>query len=210
MMLQHEGVFMARPTDWSLSESGQSQSVAIAIEFLVVAMHNDGQWDDWTNYEEQTITGYFYIIKKDGTVNQAVVKNLAAAIGWDGSAGALLSPPPDVHCQITTRNEVYEGKTRLKVQWINHRSYSPGLSSASPEDVNKISTRFGSLLRAAASDGIAQNRALEKARASQAQQASAKQPAPPARRPVPAGAERAPAAMDRDNPPAPDDDDLPF
>lgn len=190
-MLNREGIFLARPVAWGLQPSKNSKSQAVFIEFLVEYAHNGTGWDDWRDYEDQTITGYFYIVKKDGTVNSTQVEILAEALGWDGSPGALLNDPPNVRCQITTENETYEGKTRLKVKWLNHESYTPGVQGASAEEVSSFGTQFGSLLRAAAAGGIARNRAMAPKRET---------PPPPAEAPVPV---TAPGGDDTD-------EDLPF
>lgn len=161
MMLQYEGIYKARPLSWGLKPSERSKSQAVAIEFLITARFDSGNWEDLTQYEDQTITGFFYIVKKDGTVNTTQMRALAESLGWDGNPQDLLNSPPDVVCQVTVKNEEFDGKTRLKVQWINHESYTPGVQTAGADEVNAFGTQFGSLLRAAAAEGVAANKAMK-------------------------------------------------
>lgn len=183
-LLEHEGVFKATPTAWGLQDSQNTQSVALVVTFKVLEKFEGGAWEDWRAYEDQEITGYFYIIKKDGAVNAATVENLVKSIGWDGNLD-LSGGPQDIVCQITTANEEYNGKTRLKVQWLNPGDYTPGIKSVDPAKASDLQRRYGSQMRAAAAAANPKHTATTKA-------------TPPPPRPAPA--------------PTPEvaEDDLPF
>ena len=187
--LDREGNFKAIPISWGLEDNENSQSIAIAIEFRITAMMDGGQWVDWTVYEEQTIIGRFYIIKRDGGVSQFTIDSLVAALGWDGRTDNMEAGPPAVECQITTATEEYKGKTSLKVKWLNHVNYSPGIGGVDATKAAGISTQFGSLLRAAAADARKRNPVID----------TPAQGAPPSA-PPPA----------QETPPAQTDEDLPF
>ena len=192
-LLDREGVFQAVPINWGIQKTESSQSVALVIEFGITAQMEDGDWTDWSGYEDHSVTGYFYIIKKDGGINTTQVDALAKALGWDGSLRNIEAGPPHVICQITAAFEEYNGKTRLKVQWINHKDYTPGPKTAPPGVVADLESQFGSRLRAAA--------------AAAKKDAPATKPAPP---PAPSpGLVPPPAPADGD-PGADDKDDLPF
>lgn len=150
IQLERAGIFKARPMAWGLQKSDQTQSVAVGIEFAIVAMLDNGAWQDWTQYEEHTITGYFYVVKRDGTINTRTVENLVQALGWNGDLSSVLAPPPDRVVQITVNAEEYEGKIRHKVQWINPEDYTPKPVFIEAGEVQTLQNRFGSLLRAAA------------------------------------------------------------
>lgn len=147
-MLDREGVFKAKPLSWNVWEA-KSGAVAVNITFLVVSQWNGESWDSWQEYAPYTCVGAFYVVKKDGTVNATTVKQLAAAIGWNGDLKAFLDIPTEMEVQITVKADDYNNMTIYKVAWINPGDHVP-TSSTSPEDVAKLNTRFGSLLRAAA------------------------------------------------------------
>lgn len=79
----------------------------------------------------ESITWYHSLgYKKDGTFSEASFKFAADALrnlGWDAEArqyrfeelGAEDSPLIGRHAEIVVQDEVYEGKTRTKVKWIN-------------------------------------------------------------------------------------------
>jgi hypothetical protein len=182
--LEHEGVFKATPTAWGLQDSQNTQSVALVVTFKILEQFADGGWQDWREYEDHEITGWFYIVKKDGGVNTATVENLVKSIGWDGNLD-LSAGPQDITCQITTANEEYNGKTTLKVQWLNPGDYTPGIKTVDPAKASDLQRRYGSQMRAAAAAAKPKHTATTKA-------------TPPPPRPAPA--------------PTPEvaEDDLPF
>jgi len=146
--LDREGIFKARPVSFGVKPSAQSQSLAVVMEFVILAQLDGTEWVDWSEYEEHRITGYFYVIKADGTVNVSTVDQLGAAIAWNGD---LDYDPSAYVVQITVKNEEYNGRSSLKVGWINPGDFTPSASVAPPEEVTSLKARFGSLLRAAAS-----------------------------------------------------------
>ena len=145
--LDRAGVFRATMNNWGLKDARDTQAKALVIEFKITAMKNDDEWEDWSGYEEHTLDGYFWIVKKTGDLNTNQVEALARAIGWDGTG--ISTGPPAVECQIVVENETYNGKDRLKVQWINHRDHAQGSFNAAPAEVDAFEAQYGSRLRAA-------------------------------------------------------------
>lgn len=146
--LDREGIFKAQPLSFGIKPSPQSQALAVVIDFKILAQLDGASWVSWHEYEEHTVTAYFYVVKKDGTVNTQVVDQLAASLGW---AGELEFEVPFCSVQITTRFETNDkGQQQLKVGWINHGDFTPTAQTATPEEVRGFESRFGSLLRAAA------------------------------------------------------------
>lgn len=150
MNLDRAGIFKARPFSWKVKTFSNSSSVAIAIEFVVLAQLDGGEWQDWDGYAEHRVWGDFFVVKKDGKPNTTTVQQLAASIGWDGSLKLPLQPPQRV-VQITVKEEFYKEQTYYKAQWINPEDFVPTGGGASEEEVHQLDARFGSLLRAAAS-----------------------------------------------------------
>jgi hypothetical protein len=173
--LEHEGVFKATPTAWGLQDSQNTQSVALVVTFKILEKLEGGGWEDWSAYEDQEITGWFYIVKKDGGVNAATVENLVKSIGWDGNLD-LSAGPQDITCQITTANEEYNGKVRLKVQWLNPADFVPGPKTVDPVKAKELQSRYGSQLRAAAAAAKPKHTATAKAAPPPARPAPAPQP----------------------------------
>jgi hypothetical protein len=148
--LDRPGIFKADLIRWSVRTSQQSSAIAISIEFLVMAQLDGAAWADWTQYEDHSIYGDFWVVKSNGTINTPAVENLASAIGWNGDLEAIQGDPPGGQVQITVKEEEYNGQKRLKVAWINPGDFSPVPAGVSTEQVREMQMRFGSLLRAAA------------------------------------------------------------
>lgn len=147
--IDREGIFKVRPREWWVRKA-DSNAVAVSFDFDILEQHNGTDWDSWAEYEQHTVFGDYWVVKKDGTINTAVVEQLAASIGWDGNLSAVQDTPPNVVAQITVKAETYEGKTRFKAGWMNPENFTPGPAGAAPEEVNQLQSQFGSLLRAAA------------------------------------------------------------
>ena len=148
--LDREGVFKAVPVAWGVQRNENSQSVALVVEYRITAQYGEGEWTSWEGYEEHTIYGYHYVIKRDGTLNQATFDQLVQCIGWQGSFRDTETAPPAVECQITVAREEYNGKSSLKVQWINPGDYVPGPKTVDERELANLDNRYGSLMRAAA------------------------------------------------------------
>ncbi len=148
--LDRSGIFRARPLSWSVRTSETSQAVALSIEFLILAQLDGSNWASWTEYEEHRVFGDFYVIKRDGSVNQKMVDQLVSSLGWSGDLRQVGQAAPDVTVQITVKEDAYNGQVRFKADWINPGDYVPQPGSASEGELGTLQARFGSLLRAAA------------------------------------------------------------
>lgn len=144
-----EGRFIARPVEWSVSEQGENNLATFIVKFETVQWFDDR---DQTWYDVPgEIVGYFYMEKKDGTANERTIKSIREAFGWDGiDLNALHNNDwSTTEVQLTLENETWQGKTRLKVKWLNPRDYAGGqFERAAPETVKAIGSRLGAKLRA--------------------------------------------------------------
>ena len=147
--IDREGIFRAVPREWWIRTTTNSMAIAVSIDSDIVAQFNGADWDDWSGYEQHTVIGDWWVIGKDGGVNLRAVEQLASSIGWDGNLDNLQTRPPRVLVQLVVKPDIYQGKTRYKASWMNPGDFTPR-SGASPEEVTKLSSQFGSLLRAAA------------------------------------------------------------
>jgi len=157
--LDRAGIFKALPVSWFVQTKDDSNTVAVVISFLITSQLDGSEWADWTQFEDHGITGYFYVVKRDGGVNTTTVDQLVWSLGWTGDLHEVAGMPvPAKEVQITVKEEAWEGRPQLKVSWINPGDHKPGPKSASDADVKKVQARFGSLLRAAASSAASKPR----------------------------------------------------
>jgi hypothetical protein len=149
--IDRDGIFQAVPKEWWVEEA-QSGAVAIVFDFdLIAKLEDGGEWDDaWATYEPSyTVFGYYWVVKKDGTVNTGTVEQLAKSLGWDGNLDSVKGEPPNYLVQVSIQAEDYQGKRRYKAGWMNRGDHNP---TRGTDEVKQgaLQGRFGSLLAAAA------------------------------------------------------------
>lgn len=155
--LQYEGDFQVRCMKYGLYKA-DSGSIAINMNFEVLAAfdNEEGKWVDWRG-EEVVCEGSFWIVKKDGTVNEKQVDSLVAHCGWSGAISDVSNgtwEPED--CQVNVKKEEYKGNVRYKAAFINAFDAIPGGGgSVTAEEAQAIEDAFGSSLRAAAANAKA-------------------------------------------------------
>lgn len=150
MWIDREGIFKAVPTDWLVQEA-ESGAVGINIKFSIIEYLENGQWVDWRSYGPYDASGNYYVVKKDGTINTITVNQLVESLGWDGTFAHVDKAVPPVVVQISVKKQEYDGKIYFKAGWMNPGNYTPKKKEIDPEVINRLDCRFGSLLRAAAS-----------------------------------------------------------
>lgn len=152
--LAQAGIFKVRPFQWSVVQSERSQSVGIAIGFIVDYGLDGEEWVSWKESDIHVVYGTWWVIGREGNVNQTAVDQLRDAIGWDGNLTKVAGDPPEAEVQVTVKEESYEkdGKTKtsFKATWMNPGDFKPQPFGEDAEGVKALQNRFGSLLRAAA------------------------------------------------------------
>jgi len=201
--IDREGIFQATCINWWLTRSDKSKAVAVSCEFQITAqLAEDGAWEDWTDYG-MTCHGDFYIVKRDGGLNETTITQLCTSLEWDGNLNSLSEPPAGGIVQVTVKADEFNGNVRYKASWLNPGDFVPRAGSVAPEEVKSLQNQYGSLLRAVASKA----RNGKPQPAAPAKPAAAPQPAAqPAQRPVPAVA----VAQQLEHPESTGSDELPF
>jgi len=194
--IDRDGIFRVVPREWWVTKA-DSGAVAVSIDFDIYEQWNGADWADWTQYGQYTVMGDYWVVKKDGAVNQGTVEQLASSMGWDGNLNSIAGTPPNVLVSVSVKADTYKGTTRYKAGWMSPGDQTPK-GGATAEQMQDASNRFGSLLRAAAAGA-----------------AKAAKPVPaPSRAEAPAqAAPQAPEAQSGPmgpEPPAIEDADLPF
>jgi|GEM_PF-859128 len=195
MLPPREGLFNAYPVEIGIDETGPHKLATCLIRFrLYEEFQASGEWADCAG-ENWEIVGYFYLEKKDGTLNTVAIDALKAALGWDGRDPFWLQETDlSQHAvQVKLGFEEYGGKTRLRVQYLNPFGSSGvgGVSKADDATRRTIGNRLGSKLRALSGPAPVAARPAKPAKpARPAEQPTAKRPperaqaAPTARAPV--------------------------
>lgn len=151
MLLNREGRFKARIIEHGVDETGPNKLVTFTARFQVEQEYRNDDWSD-IKTEKAEITGYFYLEKRDGSINTVAIEQLKASLGWDGRDPFWLQDTDfdDRLVQITVALESYDGKTRPKVKWLSHEDAEPtqGVARADGPARLAIGNRLGPKLRA--------------------------------------------------------------
>lgn len=153
-LIDRVGDFKGFPTDWSVIRSKENKIPMFVCKLLAEEWLNvgAGQWEDWRGLGME-ITAYLNLGNKAGEVNEVQVKALSEALGWDGATldGLALGKWGTTPVRFTVIEEVYEGKTRRKVSWINHIDWEGfQIAHAEPEELKAMAAQWNSKLRAVA------------------------------------------------------------
>jgi len=187
MIPNREGLFNAYPADVGVNETGPNKLATCIINFrLYEELQPSGEWADCSD-EQFEVTGYFYLEKRDGSLNTITLDSLKSALGWDGRDPFWLQETDlsEHAVQVKLAFDEYNGKTRLKVQYLNPYGSTGGGGVKKAEGTAKtaIRNRMGSKLRALA--GPAQPATSKPAAPPKLPPAKPKAPAAPASAPSP-------------------------
>ena len=152
--LDRMGRFRVEPTKWSIREA-PSGAVGVGITFLVLEQWDTekGQWTDWSEFEPYEVRGTWWVVKRNGSISQNGVDQLSSVFGWDGTLETIRQSPPRGRAQVQVTHDEYKGKVEFRAEWLHGYDADPTGSSGSVDEARgkELDTRFGSLLRAAAS-----------------------------------------------------------
>ena len=159
MLPDREGRFKASIAEHGVDETGPNNLATFVCKFALTEELVGGQWTPLGPDESSLdITGYFYLEKRDGSINTVTVENLKEAFGWDGRDLLWLKNADfaNLTVQVKLEYQTYQGKngskTNLKVRYVNaeHSSGGGGVPRASDDTIKAMSLRLGSKLRALA------------------------------------------------------------
>lgn len=154
-ILSQEGRFKARPKSWVVEENPNTSTLQFVCSFGIISVLNGDKWEDWQAHDLEK-TGYFYLAKKDGSPNEACIRSLREALGWDGVDLEALQQNDwsQKVVQITVGYEQYNGEQRLKVRFINPESWAGASFKALDQPALKsLNAKWGAKLRAIAPKG---------------------------------------------------------
>ena len=149
--LDRVGTFKVHPISYGWwNPGGGAEAAAVTFEVLAEWDEENQQWIDWKEYEVE-VEGYFWLVKKDGTLNQKQVEALARHMGWDGNFESISDQswrPTD--CQVAVTEDEWKGNIRYRAAWINGLDDVPrqGTSSLGFDDAKALQAKHGASIRA--------------------------------------------------------------
>lgn len=165
VQLKAKGWYLCNVTEGRMSVE-ESGSLGVTL-----ILQPTGEWDPtWVNEDGSTgnfvgppqgdhydtAYGTWYVVKKDGSVNDIGLEGLCRSGFWLDDLRLWAEPKPPIpgHCVIQMGEpEMYEGKARIKPNWLHDAKHRPGGTITKQADKEKLLTldeQFGGKLRAAA------------------------------------------------------------
>lgn len=148
--IDREGDFRGRITEYGLRKL-DSGAVCLSIHAALEEKYEEGEWQDWQQYE-YTAAGDVWLVKKDGTINEPAARSLVECAGWDGEFSSLsqatFAPKP---CQFTIKTDTYNGETRYRISFVNPFDRTPGgggLGNVDTKAAASLDSQYGSQMRA--------------------------------------------------------------
>lgn len=154
MLPDREGRFRAGILEHGVAETGPNNLATFVCKFGLIDELVNGEWVGLGPEESGLdITGYFYLEKRDGSINTVTVDQLKAAFGWDGRDPLWLQDSDfgQLTVQVKLEYELYNNQQKLKVRYVDAAdAEGRGVPKADDATRKSLSTRLGSKLRALA------------------------------------------------------------
>lgn len=149
MLPNREGRFKAAVIEHGVSRTGPNRLTTFVGRFKLLDELVEDAWQPVT--EDFEIIGYFYLEKRDGSLNSVTIDNLRSAFGWDGCDPMWLQDADlsTGKVQLKIGFEVYQEVERVKVQYIDAENAVPsGVPRADEATRRDINARLGPKFRA--------------------------------------------------------------
>lgn len=149
MHANREGRFRARVIDVGVNATGPNKLCTIVLRFGLTEEYADGEWRN-IEAEDLDVVAYCYIEKRDGTLNDFQIEALKEAFGWPGVDPFWFEEQKELpSVQVTLDWDEYQGKSRIRVQFINAYDSQPsGITHADADTRRAMMSRLGHKLRA--------------------------------------------------------------
>lgn len=148
MLISKRGTYLANIKAVSVESKDNGTAQAIIMfdaESLILA---NGDKEDAAG---QGITGYFNLVTKAGKLNEINIRAIKDSLGWDGSSFSSLQDGDyaGVQVQIVCDEEEYQGKSSMRVKYLNPKDYAGiGPKKADSVTLKSLDAKFGAMLRA--------------------------------------------------------------
>lgn len=143
-----EGKFRCKPVErWV--QTAKTGTIGAGIRFVITHYYNPNK-KDWFDCSDKymMLDHVFWIYKADNSPIQFYIDALKNSIAWSGDIldfSLSIEEWPMPVCEIETANEDYNGKTRLRVKWLNPLGGKSGHAArvGSREQLEALKRRIG-------------------------------------------------------------------
>ena len=150
--INREGTFRGYAVEKGVAESTNKFPQFVArLQGVEFYDEETEQWVDWSQYEENEITGYFVLFGSDNNPTLTAAQ-IQKAFGWSGESFNELDEADysNTLVQFRVEERTYNGKTTLQVAWIDSADAEPGnklRGKLTNADVKKLDSKWAAKLR---------------------------------------------------------------
>lgn len=137
------GIYKATVAEIGIS--GGIEKPCVQVRYDLHEILHDGEW---TPIPPNDILAWHYLRKNSGELNTMQLHQFKEAFEWDGDDLRKLLRVAGMQCQVTIKEETYQGKTRAKVKWLNHINYSGYSIATDDSELDMIQNALAPQLRA--------------------------------------------------------------
>lgn len=144
-----EGRFKATIVQSVVKETGPNNLLTFKARYSLTDWWDGAAWIPWSEYCAE-IEAYHYLTKRDGQLNLHTIESLCASLGWNRDVAALDDTDwSHTPVQVTLASEEYQGKSRLKVQFLNPIDYegASDFTKAAPDERRAIVNKYCAMFR---------------------------------------------------------------
>jgi len=152
-MIDREGTFRGKILDHGVSSTKNDfPQFVTKLQAAEIYDFDEQVWVDWTDQDENEITAYLVMFGSKGeTANYGQVKTV---FSWDGADFQVLAEADysELIVQFRVAPDTYEGKTRLKVQWIDTVDATPGsaVKKLDAKDLKALTAKYKNMMKVGA------------------------------------------------------------
>lgn len=148
MQADREGDFKASILEHNVNTTGPNDLTTFICGFLLVSERVGGDWEPVEGDLE--LMHYFYLENRDSSLNDINLKSIEKAFGWDNGDMQWLQDTDfsELLVRVTLEFETFDGKTRLKVRYLNHVDSVAGIGPADSKTMMAMQAKLGAKLRA--------------------------------------------------------------
>lgn len=144
--LKEPGSYKAKCQKWRMAEK-QGGKPQFEVQYACTEWWDGSEWKPFKG-EDNEITGYYHLVKRDGALNEFAINSLRDALGWKGGFKALANGDYDM-VQIVVDTD---DRGKLAVKFTNNINSTIGRRKEVAADaLDALDAKYGAGLAALSS-----------------------------------------------------------
>lgn len=154
------GHYLANIQEWGIRQS-EAGAVSLSLKLECIGLWDpsyllpDGKTGEFVACDPVTEYADIVMVKKDGTANEAGIRQMCEAGLYKATWAEYEAEPPVTQVVILAGSDTYQNKSTVRTKWVYPATHRPGTGSlrnvADRERLLALDAQFGASVRAVAS-----------------------------------------------------------